>query len=1492
MALTPGVIDIPLGVLNQTPSDTQGPLGRLIALLDAQVKHYESQQVNASTTVPTKLSVEPRDAFVSLPQATRSIVDGTASSAPWTNPGTIGALGNQLVVTSNSVPRVFDGSNWIAYPDTRTVTRTLQSSTYHTSQHTIQAPDSAYLNGTTAVVWTETQALAAGPTTTTYIGFQSSGVSLVAPRVLFSAVAPVVTAAKVIQDGTTFFSFYNTQTNVFVDAWDTNGQHLATNTFALSSGSPTPGFWDAIATPTAGGYTALAATDHGAFLGSDTGIDLYAIKYASGVISLNHVLVDTMAGTYGLAFLGNGTGNGLSYIATYEYFDTGTIHVYELTNQAITHTYSTGIAPANTTPIPELTGFASLDNDNNVVVTFSMTQGSYFNYTSGPANDPAVRMIEVYTTDRSDVTTKIKTIQSLDQASRAFEIDGEWYVVGYYQSGSGLLYQATQQTVTHTSGDYMTGAATQPLSVQAGDFADGSTFSVTSAPSPSNAVSISVGHSSVAITGTDNVVAVTASGLSYYGIPDGTPLLRWTFANIPTAVYSGSQLVVAGGSIFSGTVTVDIVSGPSTQILTPVVDVNNTPIPTGTFTATGTVQVTRFAQYTVSALYPNVDAPTAHLFWDGLGSVTITGSGAGNNVSNAAIQRLYDPNHNLNRAAQVSPYDSTFNPNYGYGLPTVASIWVPFSTQSNGTDTYSAAISPHSPNLWGFSQGEFDSSYIGADLVVTTNAQQPANTGTFPITASTGSALITTGDSSGIIAQTFSFPYPTVNIQLTTAVPYKFNLQSIAPLSYQYQGALVSIQNSADTNNNGVYKITQINTDGTFIAEPTNGLSNQVNQQFTGSETITIFFPLTQQSPWQPTWFVVPLTGTQPIVGAFEQGLAYRDWITEADTLIPNSHFPWHVSSVVATPDGLQFVLPFRAESVTQSETLATTAGQVQAVQPEIDSTVGLRVFTLANASGQSLAQSSELLLPGAMATSFTASGFHESGISLGMEAPFLVSQSVGSSGTLGLTFSGIYEYVVVAEYTDDTGNRIFSRPSPALQVQMAGTNNVATIGGRLLWPLSTQGLPIANTYGPTTRQVTISIYRTSMVNGTPTTTHYKITSDLNVNGLAPVTSTNASGFSFPDSFTWNYVDANADVAISANEILYTDKNLLPRYPAPAFSKGVASWQNREWVIGYDGAVWFSGEKDEGDAIWWHPAFRFAFAAEDRPMALASMDSYLLVFCQSSIWYIPADQLPDATGNGSLPTPVKLPFPVGSANGFALTIKEGVLYDSTAGGVYLITRALQNEWLSEPVKETMTTVRGFAIDDQQRVFVLGDDLTIHVYDTIVKTWYQWTSPSQGLILAPYAGTVLYLGASDGTAVKVTSEQAYDLVVDNLVGIAPNIMLAPLSLGNVRGLKRVWEFQIVGGYLGPHNLNVELNYPEDDAPTTTYGPFAANPDEPYVYAINPLVEEASQFGLHIWADFNGIALPGKSFTLEMVSCQVGMDPSGLNKRPAFVRIPGR
>ena len=1465
-----------------------GPLGRLEHLVDGQVTNYQPQYGGATGVTPAKIEVEQRDAFVSLPSTSRSVVDATSSSPPWTPPELLGSIGTQLVSVCDAQPRVFTGADWRTYPGVRVLGNILSQSVLHTSQKALQVPDSAWLSGVTCAVWTESTTTSTGTLTTSFVSLKDDdGTWLVTPSPLLSG-STIGAFARVVTDGVHFFVFWKSDaTHVDINCYDTHGALLAQSGIAVASSKP--GAWDVVASPTPAPNAGTVLFASVVSTIADSGVQFVSVGFASGSI-VTHFNTDTsVLGSLALSWITNDV-NALAYLATYD--STNTIWAYEISALAQVHQFgSISSIATDHFSLDTIAGYV-IDAGSGgfqVVLSIGLLPSPISPPAHGPPVDPALRFIASYGCSRSNTVVVLRSTNSFCQVSRAFAVDGEYYVFAYYQSGSGLGLLPKTQSVSITDGDFMIGAASQPLAVSTGDLTFGS-------PVTQNVPARGGGAFVIDKTGTIGATAMGASSVSLYtinnassaGIPDGTVVLKWTLSGltVPTGGSTGSRLIISGSSALNGSYDIlddgnDSPRMNTNQILTPTQNIIGTNVSPATLTG-GTWGIASMTSYFVNDLsVPVYNTDSAALFI--AGTIVITNSSGSGNNGTWPIARIRSPLGGF-------PSVSGMNPSYGLNNGAGESIvWVETTGQSSNSGSFTAVISEVQPNVWTFRSGEFDSTYIGADLVVSANPAQPTNVGTFPITAVPGNLSLTTGGATSLIPQFFTFPFPTISIDLTTQQPYTFKLQSLGVPDYTFQGALVSVQ-GADPTNNGVYQIVQINADGTFIATPANGLTNQVNEAFfaAGPVVVTIFFAQNIQPEFQPTWFIVPLTGSQPVVGRFEYALAYADWRIEIDDTHGPNLYPMSLSSPGMTSLGWQTVLPYRAQNVTAATLEQTSAGQVSIVEESFDSTVGLKAFLLENEHGRTSSANGELSLPGPMSVVFTASGFLEDGQNLAPEAPFLIAQSVSSSGQLGLTLGGIYFITAVLEFTDDNGNRTYSPPSPALQVNMSGTNNVATYGGRLPYPLSSTGGPVANAYGPTTRLSGISLYRTAFLNGEPTTQAFKITDDLNVNGLAPISTVNPSGFAFPNSFTWEYTDQNADAGLNANEILYTNKSLLPRFPAPAGRGGLVNWKNREWAIGYDDAIWMSGEKTEGDAIWFNPAFRFPFPSEDAPLAISGMDDYLIVICEASVWYIPAAQFPDATGgNGGLPTPVRLPFPNGSRNGFALTIREGVAYDSTDGGVWLVSRQLENKWISHDLLETLTgEVVGMAIDQGQRLFVLqANSLTLCVYDGIPQCWYEWKMPTQGLLLAAFNGQAVYQDAA--VVVPVVPGATADVVNGVTTGIAgPDVTVADMIFANVRGLKKVWEFQAVGTYKGPHNANVVLSYPEDGWPTKTYG-ITPSPTQPYVLPFNPNPEDASTYKVRIFPDFSGIVSPGATFSLEVLSAQVGVEPTGLNKLPAFL-----
>lgn len=1473
MGLPSSVVDVFLSTMNQVPGKHSGVPGRLTELIDCQVRKYVGPGQDNERVV-----AEARWAFQQLASTSRTAEDGTSTAVDWQVPEMLGPLGDQLVSVCKTTPRVYadDTSTWSAYPDVRVLTDRLDEDVYHTSDHTIQVPDGAQVGDSTGMVWTETGYTQDGePIGSTWFGIRSVlGTWVTSPRQLYApASSSIRTMAKVVSDGTSFWVFWNDEASGFginVAVYNEQGLQLATLR-VTQTWQNTPGFWDI----TYQQGKVLLAQPGGYNPPNDVNVNLTSFAYSSGTITPTSNIDVSMHCNGGVAWLTNDADPTRAYLAT---LNKGTpdnffqVLAYQVnaSTLAATHSYDSGL---NLPAQPDsLTGWTASNGSGGFDLNLAYSMLSWQARLFGPTYDPALRNLNTIFVPFTGSPSAVRTTQSVIAVSRAFARDGKYYVYSYYQSGSGLVLTTTPLDVTIVTGDYMIGNGSQSIPVSVGDYTTGGpvgghagTFIVTT-----------TGLASQSVVGTDSVAlyTVTAGDPLNTGpgaVPVGSVVLSWIFLNIagPGQPYGMSYLSCAGTSISGANsgnfLILPMAAGaPGNTIYTQTTSSTGTsPVP-GTFAASGSFTIQSAALYPISSLGAYIGQDVAFMYPGG--NLTISSaSGSGNNATFLCESVQLDNSLPVN------------DPKWCNKLvgPALAAIKTTQTTSPSVGFDWSQ--SPQLPFSWFFAKFSSDASYDGTILNV--SGAGAANDGGFTVTGHAGGRFQTTGtDASVTVAQVFSSPLPTVTVDIPLSqTPYTFFLQGVTT-NYTYLNAFLSI--SGDTQepvNNGTYKITWLDPTNTskFVATPVDGKTDQVNQAFNSDSppTIVIQFQNGQQPEFQPCWFITPLDGNWPQVGCFERGIAYADWRFEGEQTYPGPNtYPLGLSSPFFAEGVPAVILPYRAKSFTAGETVTTPSGTATSlVTDTLESTVGLKRFRLFANDGLPTQAFNEQVLPGPLGGGFTSSGFHEQGVNLGPECPFLVEQDHDTS-VIGVTAQEI-QIRVTYEWMDDNGERGYSYPSPPLIFNLQAPNNVYTIGGRLPLPLSSTGGNVPSVFGITNRRlVSICLYRTAVIDGIPTTQLYKITNDLNPNGLYSGVGV-GSGFTFPDTYTWYYRDRSLDASIIDAEALYTSRGQLPRWPAPPNSRGDV-WENRTWLVGYDKAVWCSGDKAKGDSNWFFPGFRLTIG-DDVPVDVARMEQYLVIGGKSRMWYIPAQSLPSNTGSsGSLPTPSPLPFPNG-CTGFMATLNSGTAYSSTAGGVWIVTRDLKNLWLSEQIKDDLGTVTGMAVDQDQRLAVADGSANLYVYDTVATAWYRWRMPSNVIRLCTWQGRFAY---EDTSGVLRQVPGAYlDTYSGGNHAIAPDLTFAGISFAQARAVKLVREMQLVGEYKGPHRLNAVISYPDDyGLSPTSFGPYTPDPDKAYLIAINPRIEEAGQYGLRVFASFEGITTPGNSFTLELISCDVALD----------------
>jgi hypothetical protein len=1476
MALRRTPVDVYPAGLDQRPADHQGPQGRVKTLINGQATRYEHSQ-------PSRYLIEARDGFGRLTSAVRGTDGADLGTISRQQANLLTTVNDQLIDISDRVPRVFsdpadDDQAFVEYTDERVVTNRFVEETISGGYGVSQAPQQAILNGVQAMCWTET---GGGQLPRLMVGFkQVDGpwivppYRLAAPNADFALTTTATIVGHALTDGTRFWFVYNVESpspeesdsKIWFAVFDVHGVLLGVaNTIRSAQILPMPGYWDVtrakdVPTSLLLAQPAAPLTDPG----NDVHVKLTRASWSGSAVVLTNVTDATIACNGPVAWYRNDRGDGFDYLLTRGPGGSfGTMHSYRIVSLAASVTYK----PFNLDgTLDAMTGYYPAPDPGEqslfAVVGIAETES-----TAGPQWNPQLRMIETWQVDNDPSGAdpeKVRTSHQQALVSKPFALGtgnkADYLLATFYQSGQG--YQdATPIVPALAPGDYFYGSASQKFTVVPGDNVRGSPASLVSA----NAVIVTPTVGSASILSGDTVAAVTASGL--FAVPNGTQVLKWTLAGL-TAPGSnpcrGGRLHVIGSTIASANGSWQIVANDlgGHVFYTLTTNTSGGTVAPGTFGTAGSSDVVSVTAYVV----PGLDAaiPVGMEAYYVGGSIVVTGNSSSSNngtFTTIAIARA-----------------NAYPPGPDLGQPQIIAAT---TSQVFNTSGFSVTVSPGTPNLWLLST-DGNTAMIGGSLVVTDD-DIGGNNGSFEVTdviaATSGRTAYETADATTLVTEVFKAGHvPTITFQLgEDQAAYTFFIAALAAYlatnPQRFIGATLNFISADNPDNSGDYLIVGFDPslDGTIYTERIVTDERQVTEKLDASDTVSIYLANAPGSqPFQPSFFLVPAEGSRAFVGQFDRLLAYNDW-----RQLGANQLCGHLTSIAVDADsGMRFCAPSRQEVVPQ---LLASNQVIQA------STVGVKSWTMQAASGTPVGN----MLPGAAAVSFEDDAWPEDGFALAPEAPWFVTQSTASAGQLGLTPRQSYTYSFQWESQDERGNRVFSAPSPALTVRLTGTNNKISIGGVIPQPWDVVPAVVDGETGVTNRNpVAVCVYRSAISNGVTTVARYKLTSDLNPNQLSPASSDDASGFFFNGdrSSTFIFLDQNADLVIQENEPQYA---ALPRFGAPCYVAG-CEWLDRRWVIASDGSIWFSTSLTDGQRQSYFPGFRIAPPAGDRPVAIAGMDRYLIVTGERYNYWLPAVQLPDANGaGGTIPSLVRLPFNNGG-RGLALTCPAGVLYDSTAGGVWLITRDLQNQFFSEALTGVAAgVVVGMVIDGKQRL-ALSTLTGLFVFDFVAGLWSQWDLQASARAVTLWRGRTAVRDLTLDVDVQDPALEHDE--IGGTFGIPLDVTFAGVSFASVRAFVRLYRFQIIGEYRGEHQLAVEIRYPDDFPSAPTICPIKTpSPTAPYLYEANPVHQKCSQFEIRIASQFNDVETPGDSFALELLSCEVGIDPGKLHPLPASRRF---
>lgn len=477
------------------------------------------------------------------------------------------------------------------------------------------------------------------------------------------------------------------------------------------------------------------------------------------------------------------------------------------------------------------------------------------------------------------------------------------------------------------------------------------------------------------------------------------------------------------------------------------------------------------------------------------------------------------------------------------------------------------------------------------------------------------------------------------------------------------------------------------------------------------------------------------------------------------------------------------------------------------------------------------------------------------------------------TSGSGGLMTAQQYYYQVTYEWTDAQGNIFRSAPSVPVTITTTGSTSTVTV--------NIPTLRLSYKTG-----VKIQIYRWSAAQQT----YYQVTSIT-----APTLNNPAV-----DSIA--YVDAKADSAILGNNIIYTAGGVVENIAGPA-CVATTLFDDRVWVIyaedrnllGYSKQVIESTPVELSDLFTFYVAPTTGAQGSTGPMtAICPLDSSLIIFKKDALYYIQGAG-PDNTGASNQYTqPIYITSTVGCENQNSIVVmNDGLMFQSDKG-IWLLTHGLGVTYVGAPVEafnESRVTSAAVIPGTTQVRFTL-DTGEILMYDYYYQQWGVFAGSAIPAISSTlYQGMHTLLGNS-GLVLQETPG-AY---LDNGNPVLMSFLTGHIQLAGISGYQRIYELQLLGQYITPHLLQVQLGYDfgglSEQAiidPTNFTGVFGSDDlygqTTPYggpgtleQWRIQPARQKCQTFQFALQEIYDpSFSIPaGAGFTLSAMTCTIGVN----------------
>lgn len=402
----------------------------------------------------------------------------------------------------------------------------------------------------------------------------------------------------------------------------------------------------------------------------------------------------------------------------------------------------------------------------------------------------------------------------------------------------------------------------------------------------------------------------------------------------------------------------------------------------------------------------------------------------------------------------------------------------------------------------------------------------------------------------------------------------------------------------------------------------------------------------------------------------------------------------------------------------------------------------------------------------------------------------------VSSTATgAGLITAGTYYYVFVYEWTDNQGN--LHRSAPSVPIKQVTTTATSTN------TLTVPTLRLTDKVAP--NPVRIVGYRYSVAQPV----YYLFTS---------LTSPTIND---PTTDTVTITDALADSSILGNVLLYTTGGVIENIAAPA-SVASALFKNRLFLVDAEdrNLLWYSKQVIEAtpvemsDLLTVYVAPTSGAQGSTGPItALSAMDDKLIIFKKDAIYYMTGTG-PDNTGSqNDFTDPVYITASVGCSNPNSIVLMpNGIMFQSDKG-IWILGRDLSTQYIGAPVEafnsQVVLSAQAIPATNQVR-FLLDDNITL-MYDYYYGQWGTFSN-IRAISSTLYQSMHTYISDLGGVY-----QEKPGVYLDGSQPVLMSFTSSWLTLAGIQGLERFYFLNLLGSYITPFKLNVQLAYDYNPSP---------------------------------------------------------------------------